>query len=127
MRRVLISSIVLLVVLIATRTVFSAPQSHKRGSLNGVVLGPDDKPVAHATVSYQSSAGFAPHAVRTDSKGHFLISKLRADNYDLRASKKGEFSEWQKNVNVRSGQEKDITLRLSQVSKASASPNTPRN
>jgi hypothetical protein len=80
--------------------------------LTGVVLGPDDRPVAHAAVSYQSSGGAAPHVVRTDSQGHFTISKLKADNYDLRASGKGVFSEWEKNVNLRSGARKEVTLRL---------------
>jgi hypothetical protein len=87
----------------------------KRGGtvLSGVVLGPDDKPVAHATVTYQSAAGLAPHVVRTDSQGHFTITKLRSnDIYDLRASGRGVFSEWEKNVSVRSGQTKSVTLRL---------------
>jgi len=68
--------------------------------------------VPHASVSYQSSAGMAPHAVHTDSQGHFTITKLRTDNYDLRASGKGVFSEWEKNVAVKSGQTKTVTLRL---------------
>jgi len=68
--------------------------------------------VAHASVSYQSSSGNAPHAVHTDSHGHFTISRLRADNYDLRAYGKGVFSEWEKNVSLRSGQTKSMTLRL---------------
>ena len=71
-----------------------------------------DKPVPHASVTYQSSAGIAPHAVRADSQGHFTITRLRSDNYDLRASGKGVFSEWEKNVTVRSGQTKSVTLRL---------------
>jgi len=50
--------------------------------------------------------------VHTDSQGHFTITKLRSDNYDLRASGKGVFSEWEKNVTVRSGQTKSVTLRL---------------
>src|ERR1700716_2998976 len=87
-------------------------QHRGSGILSGVVLGPDDKPVPHASVTYQSSAGIAPHAVRADSRGHFTITKLRSDNYDLRASGKGVFSEWEKNVTVRSGQTKSVTLRL---------------
>jgi uncharacterized membrane protein len=76
------------------------------------VLGPDDKPLAHASVSYQSSAGVAPHVVHTDSHGRFEISKLKADNYDLRASGKGVFSEWEKNIALRTGETKDLTLHL---------------
>jgi len=103
---------ILLLVLLAARVVSAAPQGKGSATLTGTVLGPDDRPVAHASVSYQSSSGNAPHAVHTDSQGHFTIAKLRADNYDIRASGKGVFSEWEKNVSVRSGQTKELTLRL---------------
>ena len=88
------------------------PQSKGAGTLTGVVLGPDDKPVPHASITYQSSAGIAPHAAHADSHGHFVIKDLQADNYDLRASSKGVFSEWEKNVAVRSHGTKTVTLRL---------------
>jgi hypothetical protein len=111
MRRALVSiTAALLVALVAGQNV--AAQHKGSGVLTGVVLGPDDKPVPHASVTYQSSAGIAPHAVRADSQGRFTITKLRSDNYDLRASGKGVFSEWEKNVTVRSGKTKSVTLRL---------------
>ena len=110
MRRVLISMLAMLVALVCAQNL--AAQKKGAGVLSGVVLGPDDRPVPHASVTYQSSAGIAPHAVRADSQGHFTITKLRSDNYDLRASGKGVFSEWEKNVTVRSGQTKSVTLRL---------------
>src|SRR5713226_5207653 len=94
-------------------TVYATPQRHRTpGSLSGVVVGMDDKPVPHASVNYQSSAGYNPHAVRTDSTGHFHIAKLRADNYDLRATAKGVFSEWKHNVAVGGGRDANVTLRL---------------
>lgn len=111
MRRALVSlTAVLLIVLVTGQNL--AAQHKGSGVLSGVVLGPDDKPVPHASVTYQSSAGIAPHAVRADSQGHFTITKLRSDNYDLRASGRGVFSEWEKNVTVRSGKTKSVTLRL---------------
>ena len=110
MRRVLISMLAILVALVCAQNL--AAQHKGAGVLSGVVLGPDDKPVPHASVTYQSSAGIAPHAVHADSQGHFTITKLRTDNYDLRASGKGVYSEWEKNVAVRSGQTKSLTLRL---------------
>jgi hypothetical protein len=112
MRRTLVFLTIFLLTLVATRAVSASPQREGSSTLSGVVLGPDDRPVAHAAVSYQSSGGSAPHVVRTDSQGHFTISKLKADNYDLRASGKGVFSEWEKNVNLRSGARKEVTLRL---------------
>ena len=112
MRRALLLITILLVALVTARGVSADPQRKGSSTLSGVVLGPDDKPVAHASVSYQSSNGSAPHVVRTDSNGHFSISKLKADNYDLRASGKGVFSEWEKNITLRSGATKELTLRL---------------
>src|SRR6266436_916154 len=112
MRRILFSMLLLLLVLMCAQNLTAQRRGGGAGVLSGVVLGPDDKPVPHASVTYQSSAGIAPHAVRADSQGHFTISKLRSDNYDLRASGEGVFSEWEKNVTVRSGQTKSVTLRL---------------
>jgi Carboxypeptidase regulatory-like domain len=112
MRRTLLFLSILLLTLVAVRGVSAAPQSKGSSTLTGVVLGPDDKPVANASVSYQISSGSAPHVVRTDAHGHFTISRLRADNYDLRASGKGVFSEWQKNITLRSGATKELTVRL---------------
>ena len=112
MRRALLMTSVLACMLSAAVAVHAAPQSKGNSTITGVVLGPDDKPVANASVSYQVSSGSAPHVVRTDSHGHFTIPKLRADNYDLRASGKGVFSEWQKNISVRAGATKEVTLQL---------------
>ena len=112
MRRTLVFLSIFLLTLVAVRGVSAAPQSKGSSTLRGVVLGPDDEPVAHASASYQLSSGTAPHVVHTDSHGHFSISKLHADNYDLRASGKGVFSTWEKNISLRSGETKDLTLRL---------------
>jgi len=112
MRRALVFLTIFLLALVAARGVSAAPQSKSSATLSGVVLGPDDRPVAHASVSYQSSGGNAPHAVHTDSHGHFTITNLKADNYDLRASGKGVFSEWEKNLSLRPKETKNVTLRL---------------
>lgn len=112
MRRVFLILAVFLLMLAAVRTVSAGPQKKGTATVTGIVLGPDDKPVPHAAVTYQSSAGNAPHAVHADSQGRFKITKLRGDNYDMRASGKGVFSEWEKNITVRSGQTKNVTLRL---------------
>ena len=112
MRRALVFMTIFLLALVTGRSVSAAPQGGGSATLSGVVLGPDDKPVAHASVSYQSSGGNAPHAVHTDAHGHFTITQLKADNYDLRASGKGVFSEWEKNLSLRPKQTKNVTLRL---------------
>lgn len=112
MRRIVLSLTILLTILALARRVAAVPQSKGTAVITGVVLGPDDKPVPHASVTYQSSSGNAPHAVHADSHGRFTITKLKADNYDLRAYGRGVFSEWQKNVSIRRGQTKNLTLQL---------------
>jgi Carboxypeptidase regulatory-like domain len=97
------------------------PQGKHSAKINGQVLGPTGKPVAGAVVTYQSGGGHTPHAVHTDAHGQFTIVKLRRDNYDLRASSHGLFSTWEKNVMVRSGEEKSVTLRLTNNAEAATS------
>lgn len=87
------------------------------GVIEGVVIGPDDKPVSRASISYQSSGGNKPHAMRADANGHFRVTGLVSDNYDIRATSKGIFSEWEKNVTVRKGKPTNITLRLEYAKK----------
>jgi hypothetical protein len=125
MKRALIFVTVFLVALFASASLRAAPQSKGTATLTGVVIGPDDKPVPHASVTYQSSGGTSPHAVHADSHGRFTISELRADNYDIRASANGIFSEWEKNVNVRKGKTHTLELRLiyaREMPKAVSSP-----
>ena len=119
------------IALFASRSVAAAQRSKggPSGVISGVVLGPDDKPAPHAAITYQSSGGNAPHAVHANAHGHFTITKLRSDNYDLRASAKGIFSEWQKNVLVYSGRTSDVTLNLiyaREMPKSTAKPKSSK-
>jgi len=81
-------------------------------AIKGIVLGANGKPVAAAAVECQSSAGIRPRVVHTDAKGHYLITGLKQDAYDLRASSNGAYSDWEKNIPLKKGQTKEITLRL---------------
>ncbi len=112
MKRLPITLTLAFAVLSLVSGVYAGPQHAHRATLSGVVVGPGGKPVANAVVTYQSGGGDTPHAVRTDAHGRFSIPKLRRDNYDLRASAHGMFSNWEKNVMLRSGEQKNITLRL---------------
>ena len=105
----------------AESCVYGRPQAGHTAKLSGEVLSASGKPVAGAVVTYQSAGGDTPHAVRTDVHGRFTIVKLRRDNYDLRASSHGLFSTWEKNVMVRSGQVKSVTLRLTNGAEAAKS------
>jgi len=101
---------------------YGGPQRGHSAELTGEVLGPTGKPVAGAVVTYQSGGGHTAHVVHTDAHGRFTIIKLRRDNYDLRASSHGLCSTWEKNVMVRSGEVKTVTLRLTDGAEEANSP-----
>jgi Carboxypeptidase regulatory-like domain len=108
--RLLLGTILLLALTIAPNGL-AEPQSSGSGAVSGVVIGPDDKPVAHALVTCESGTGSAPQVVHADAKGHFSVVKLRSDSYKLRASGKGVFSQWEETY-VHSGRTNEMTLRL---------------
>ena len=106
---------------------YGGPRTGHTAELTGEVLSATGKPVAGAVVTYQSGGGHTAHVVHTDEHGRFMIVKLRRDNYDLRASSHGLFSTWEKNVMVRSGEVKTVTLRLTEgVEAASSSVAAPK-
>ena len=112
-RRLFLAGLVAVTFFVATAVNPQTPPKKKSGAtITGTVIGPDDKPVAKASVMFQSSGGSSPHATYADSKGHFMITGLTQDSYDVRASSNGVFSEWKKNIPLRKGQTKDLTLHL---------------
>jgi hypothetical protein len=112
MKRGLLLMAGLVFAVVAARGVFAEPQSKGTATLSGVVIGPNDKPAPHASVSYQVSDGSAPHAVYADAHGRFSIAQLKANSYDIRASSKGIFSDWQKNIPLKKNQSRWVELRL---------------
>jgi hypothetical protein len=115
MKRALIFLAIFVAVLVAARGVLAVPQSKGSSTLSGVVI-----------VSYQSSDGSAPHAVYADAHGRFTISQLRADSYDIRASAKGIFSDWQRNIPLRKGQARSVELHLIYAKEMPKSVSSPK-
>jgi hypothetical protein len=96
--------------------------------IKGIVLDANGKPVASAAVTCQSSAGMRPRIVHSDASGRFSIPGLKQDSYDLRATTQAAYSDWDRNVPLRRGQTKEITLRLLNGNTAlSNMPVAPRN
>jgi uncharacterized GH25 family protein len=82
------------------------------GTLAGMVLDAQGKPVAHATVTIQTSYGQHPNATRTDANGRFKFARFRTGQYDMRAYANGVFSDWTMRVLIRSNKTTEVTLRL---------------
>ena len=81
-------------------------------TIKGTVLDANGKPVPAASVSCNSSAGIRARVVHIDKNGHYHVTGLKEDSYDLRASAKGAYSDWEKNIPMRKGQTREVTLRL---------------
>jgi hypothetical protein len=112
MKRKLIMVILLGLAVLCAVSLNAQTPKKSGATLSGVVVGADDKPVPHAGVTCESSAGLRPRAVHTDGNGRFKITGLKQDSYDLRASADGAYSDWERNIPLRKDQTKDITLRL---------------
>jgi Carboxypeptidase regulatory-like domain len=82
------------------------------GTLEGLVVDAHNNPVAHASVTIQTSDGHQPHATHTDESGHFQFARWETGQYDLRAYADGVFSPWEKRIMINSKKPTKITLRL---------------
>ncbi len=112
MNRKLISPLLLAFTLLFAPGLHAQKRDQGDVTITGVVLGADEKPVPAAAVTCQSSAGVQPRVVHTDKNGHYRITGLKQDFYDLRATANGAYSDWEKNIPLRKAQTKEVTLRL---------------
>lgn len=82
------------------------------GTLAGTVTNAQGKPVPDASVTVQSADGKNPHATRTNAQGRYFFPELPHGLYDVRASHNGWLSEWKHNVNVETGKQVEVGLKL---------------
>jgi Carboxypeptidase regulatory-like domain len=104
----------------------AAQTSHGTAAIEGVVIGPDAKPVAGARVFLQPSDGRIPRIAQTDSEGHYRFHNLRQDFYDVRAQLNGRRSDWTRNVNLRSGAQVMVNLKLKPAPPAQPASTSPQ-
>lgn len=113
MKRLLVLLFVLFLAVFSPRSVWAqASASKSAATIEGRVLDANGKPVPAAAVTCQSAAGIRPRIVHTDAKGHYSVTGLKQDAYDLRATSNRAYSDWEKNVPLKKGQTKEVTLRL---------------
>jgi hypothetical protein len=83
------------------------------GTIEGLVVGLDQKPVPSSRVSIQESGnGEHPHVTLTDAGGKFSFPRFLPGAYDLRAYYLGIWSPWEKNVRLQAGKTTTVTLKL---------------
>ncbi len=82
------------------------------GTLAGVVRSSSGRPVAGARVFLQAADGKKPQTEVTDSTGRFIFAQLPPGLYEVRAQSKGQWTEWQHNIEVKVGRQTNVRLRL---------------
>lgn len=85
---------------------------HSLGTMAGTVLNANGAPVAGARVTMEMADGRHPHATTTDSHGRFYFAQYASGLYNLRAYHKGEWSDWLNNIQIKTGKQTNVTLRL---------------
>jgi hypothetical protein len=112
MKPKLILSLILGIAIFFAQDIQAQTPKKTGATITGTVLDADGKPVAKASVTCETSSGMKPRAVHTDSKGKFFITGLKQESYDLRASRNGAYSDWERNLPLGKSQTKNVTLQL---------------
>ena len=112
MRRKLFFLLVVGVAVLFTQAVNAQTRKKTGATITGTVLDSNGRPVANASVTCETSSGMKPRAVHTDKSGNFFITGLKQESYDLRASRNGAYSDWERNIPLGKSQTKTVTLQL---------------
>ena len=112
MRTKLIFPLILGLAVLFAQDIHAQTKKKTGATITGTVLDSDGKPVANASVMCETSSGMKPRVVHTDRKGNFFVTGLKQESYDLRASRNGAYSDWERNIPLRKSQTKTVTLQL---------------
>ncbi|MGB0036480.1 MAG: carboxypeptidase-like regulatory domain-containing protein [Candidatus Acidiferrales bacterium] len=111
-----------LVVIAAVLLAFAATADDKGGlgTLAGTVVGANGAPIVGARVTSEQADGTHPHATTTNKQGRFFFADLVHGYYEVRAYHDGAWSDWKHNVEVNTGKQTEVTLRVPAKKKKSS-------
>jgi hypothetical protein len=82
------------------------------GTLAGIVVGVNGKPVAGSRVTLQDAGASHPDVTLTNAQGRFFFADLHHGYYDVRAYAGGAWSEWKHNIEVKTGKQTEVRLQV---------------
>lgn len=100
------------VVLFGALLSFATAADQGMGTLAGTVIGPGGRPLVGARVTSQEAGGSHPNMTLTNAQGRFFFPELGHGYYDVRAYSDGSWSEWKHNIEVKTGKQTEVTLRI---------------
>jgi Carboxypeptidase regulatory-like domain len=113
------SKLAFLLLLVLVVACVSVADEGGMGTLAGTVVGSNGRPIVGAHVTSQEAGGSHPGFTTTNAQGRFFFPELTRGYYDVRAYAKGSWSEWKHNIEVKTGKQTDVTLRIPQKKQAS--------
>ncbi len=97
----------------------AAADDNGMGTLAGTVVGPGGAAIVGARVTSQGADGSHPQVTTTNTQGRFFFPDLRHGYYNVRAYSKGAWTDWKNNIEVKTGQQTEVKLRLASPKKSS--------
>ena len=82
------------------------------GTLAGIVVGVNGKPVVGSRVTLQDAGASHPDVTLTNAQGRFFFADLHHGYYDVRAYAGGAWSEWKHNIEVKIGKQTEVRLQV---------------
>ena len=82
------------------------------GTLAGIVVGVNGKPVIGSRVTLQDAGASHPDVTSTNAQGRFFFADLHHGYYDVRAYAGGAWSEWKHNIEVKTGKQTEVRLQV---------------
>lgn len=103
---------VIILLAVAALACAATADNQGMGTLAGTVLSQSGRPVVDARVTSQGADGSHPQATTTNAQGRFFFPELLHGYYDVRAYHNGVWSDWKHNVEVNTGKQTEVKLRL---------------
>lgn len=110
--RVGLCTAVIYALIIVEPTLFFVQAQRRLGTIAGEVLSTAGRSVTGARVFVQEAGGGKATTEITNRDGRFFFPQLRPGLYNVRANYRGQWSEWQRNVEVRTGHQTEVKLKL---------------
>jgi hypothetical protein len=110
--RVALLTAIVYALIIVEPELFFVQAQHGNGTVAGVVVSTAGRNVTGARVFVQSADGGKATTELTNRDGRFFFPQIRSGLYNLRANYRGQWSDWERNVEVRNGHQTEVRLKL---------------
>ncbi len=110
--RVALFTVTLYTLVVLEPALFFVQAQRRNGTVAGVVVTSAGRNVVGARVFVQDAGGGKATTDLTNQQGRFFFALLKPGLYNVRAEHNGQWSDWERNVEVRAGHQTEVRLKL---------------